>query len=408
MKKKNPIIGGCGVCDPHIHIFEEKAYLFASHDRAKDNNTWLMDDWQIWSSENLTSWQYESTVRPEEMYIGACDRCWAVDAAEKGGKYYYYFSNGNKEVGVAAAEHPYGPYRDMLGGPLLDENLTESRQYDPTVFVDPDDAKAYLIWGCTQGNGYYIAQLQENMISLAEKPRSILIDGKPARDDKSFLHKKNGIYYLSWGSFYAMSDCIYGPYRYGGSLGISEDHGSFFSWNGQDFCAFTIFDPSNYFRATGLCYIHYKDDGTMMADQMIAEYGVGQYDSNWNKIRPEWFMSGKNVRKVESFWGGFDIAGITEESELYYPNIYGTGDKKKIHFLVASKAENARIEMWDDKLKKKIGECPIKNTGGYENCGYQVFSCALNILIGEEKINLRLRFRDCGRDLIRIHWFRFT
>jgi len=34
---ENPIIPDQGVCDPHIHIFNNKAYLFASHDFAPTN-----------------------------------------------------------------------------------------------------------------------------------------------------------------------------------------------------------------------------------------------------------------------------------------------------------------------------------------------------------------------------------
>ena len=35
ISKKNPIIPRMGVCDPHIHIFENRAYLYASHDAAE-------------------------------------------------------------------------------------------------------------------------------------------------------------------------------------------------------------------------------------------------------------------------------------------------------------------------------------------------------------------------------------
>ena len=110
MKKNNPIIQGLGICDPHIHVFDNKAYLYASHDRSINNTTWLMDDWQIWSSKDLVIWEYETTFRPEETYIGKCDKCWAVDTAQRNGKYYYYFSNGNKDIGVAVADKPGGPY----------------------------------------------------------------------------------------------------------------------------------------------------------------------------------------------------------------------------------------------------------------------------------------------------------
>lgn len=321
MKKNNPIIPGLGVCDPHIHIFNEKAYLYASHDKSINNQTWLMDDWQIWSSEDLIEWKYENTFRPEDTYIGVSDRCWAVDAAQRNGKYYYYFSNGNKDIGVASADTPEGPFHDALGRPMLEESFTSTLQYDPTVFVDPDTDIPYLIWGCCEGDGYFIARLNEDMVSLAEEPRQIMIGEAYARDDKSFLHKKNGIYYLSWGSFYATSENVYGPYTYRGNLEISEDHGSFFSWNGQDFFAYTIFDPNNYYRATGICYIHYKENGEMTADQIIAEYGVGHYDSEWNKIQAEWYMHAKSVKR-RKMYGAVLTLGILMRKVNYITLIF--------------------------------------------------------------------------------------
>lgn len=408
MKKNNPIIPGKGVCDPHIHIFQDMAYLYASHDRSIDNQTWLMDDWQIWSSKDLVNWNFESTFRPEDTYIGVCDRCWAVDAAEREGRYYYYFSHANRDIGAAAAASPKGPFHDALGRPLLSEDFTSTRQYDPTVFVDPDSDIPYLIWGCAAGDGYYIARLNENMVSLAETPRQLRIDGGYARDDKSFLHKKNGIYYLSWGSNYATSESVYGPYRYRKTLGISEDHSSFFSWNGQDFCAFTIFDPNNFYRSAGICYIHYRKNGEMVADQMIAEYGVGVYDSDWNKIQAEWFMKGKNAEKKENIWGGFDVGSISEKSELVYPNIQGIRRKKKIHFLAASLNEESYIEIWDDKKGVEIGRCKVERTGAYDHCGYRVFGCELSDMSGKDILDLKLRFKGRGAEIMRIHWFKFT
>ena len=38
----------------------------------------------------------------------------------------------------------------------------------------------------------------------------------------------------------------------------------------------------------------------MVADQIIAEYGVGHYDSEWNKIQAEWYMQAKAVKKKEN------------------------------------------------------------------------------------------------------------
>lgn len=326
---KNPIIPKQGVCDPHIHIFEGKAYLYASHDRSIDNTTWLMEDWQIWSSPDLVDWRYEADVKPEMTYMGRSDRCWAVDVAERNGKYYYYFCNGNTDIGVAVSDSPSGPFSDALGRPLIPKGFTDALEYDPTVFVDPDTNIPYLVWGHYEDGGYSIARLNDNMISLAEKPRLIQIHGNPMPDDKNYLHKRKGIYYLSWGPFYATSEEIYGPYVYRGNLGITEDHGSFFSWRGQDFFAHTIFDPHRYFRSTGLCYIHYKENGEMRADRIAAEYGVGVYDGGWNKIQAEWFMQGIHIEKKENINDGFDVVVRDESSELVYPNIQNMRNKKK-------------------------------------------------------------------------------
>lgn len=413
MKKNNPVIPRLGICDPHIHIFNNRAYLYASHDRSIENKTWLMDDWQIWSSPDLVNWRFESDFNPKDTYIGTCERCWAVDAAKKNGQYYYYFSNGNDDIGVAVSKQPGGPFQDALKRPLLAKHATPSLQYDPTVFVDPDTDIAYLIWGCCTGDGYFIARLNENMISFAEEPRQIRIDDGFAKDDKSFLHKKNGIYYLSWGSFYATSDQIYGPYQFRGTLGVSEDHGSFFSWNGQDFYAYTIFDPGYYYRGTGICYIHYCENGEMRADQLIAEYGVGTYDSDWNKIQAEWYMRGAHIKKKENVWGNFDIAGITAQSSLSYPGIQNMAGKTQLHFFAASLSGDCTIEVWDERKGKKIGSCEIEKTGSYDHFGYRMFHCELNRKENEDVLDLRLRFtkKENGKDadeLLRLDWFKFT
>ena len=153
--------------------------------------------------------------------MGKSDQCWAVDCAERNGRYYYYFSDGNSRTGVAVADSPGGPFSDPLGKPLLDSSLTPTREYDPTVFRD-DDGEYYLAfggpaWAYGKDCGYFIAKLNEDMISLAETPRRIELDH--GGDDKASLNKFEGRYYLSYGGFYAVSDSVYGPYKYLGHTG---------------------------------------------------------------------------------------------------------------------------------------------------------------------------------------------
>ena len=327
--KKNPIIPGMGVCDPHIHVFGDRLYLYASHDAIPDARNFCMHDWQIWSSADAVTWELESTVHPEDFFMGPSDCCWAVDVAEKNGRYYYYFSNGSWQIGVAVADQPGGPFRDALGRPLLDGTVTTTREYDPTVFRD-DDGAYYLVfggpaWCYGEGCGYFIARLGEDMISLAETPKKIELDH--CGDDKASLNKFGGTYYLSYGGFYATADNVYGPYHFRGHTASTIDHSSFCAWNGQLFQAITVKEQTEMYRSSGLCYVHIKDNGELVTDPQIVEYGVGQYDSAWNRIEAEWYMRGENVRKVENkCLFGFCVA-CTEQATLYYPKIRNLSDK---------------------------------------------------------------------------------
>lgn len=84
-----------------------------------------------------------------------------------------------------------------------------------------DDGRAYMVYGTLN---YFVVRLGDDMISLAEPPRPVQSDknygpyGAGKTDYKPSLYKRNGIYYLSWSSFYAMATNVYGPYTYKSSV----------------------------------------------------------------------------------------------------------------------------------------------------------------------------------------------
>jgi Beta-xylosidase len=174
-----------------------------------------MYDWWIWSSEDLVNWNLKYTLDPRYMWTGPTKNCWAVDAASRNGKFYFYVSS-NWNTGVAVSESgPDGPYKDALNRALYSN-------YDPTVFIDDDENKTpYLI---TSEFPYEIAKLNNDMISLAEKPRKITHTSQSWNGDGGFIHKKNGLYYLNGhGSDYSTSSNIYGPYTYRGKVSLHLD-----------------------------------------------------------------------------------------------------------------------------------------------------------------------------------------
>lgn len=424
----NPIISNKGANDPHIHIFNGKAYLSASHDTSVGNGGFEMDDWWMWSSDDLVNWKLVSTLKPEDTYIGKpFSDCWATDIAYRNNKYYWYFSEGNERSGVVYSNSPSGPWIDPLGKPLLTSDLTPTHEYDMCVFKDIS-GDYYIIFGVWD---YYIAKLNEDMISLAEKPRKLEIknphgpynqDGKNKEkptDDKPFVHTYNGKYYLSWGCFYAMSDNLYGPYNYTGTImnassfaeGYAEPtwpngflqgrHGSFFEWNNQWY--FTYCDISQtgnrYFRDTFISYIHYKENGEM-ATIRVDGTGVGEYDANQGKIEAEDYFNAQEISKIELQTGGFAVDNIENNDFLYYPKIKGLNGKDHIEFTLMC-LKNATIEIRENSpIGKLLSTCQVQKNSSN---AFEKVTCSLPPLNNCE--NLCFVFKGEGKQLIQLDSF---
>ena len=355
----NPIIPNQGVNDPHIHVFDGKAYLYATHDKSAENTTFIMEDWWIWSSEDLVNWTQESVLKPEDTYIGkGFESAWATDAAEKNGKYYWYFSEANEQTGVVVGETPIGPWKDVLGKPLLTSDMTPTHEYDPGILKDGEDH--YIIFGAFN---YHIAKLNDDMVSLAEDPKPVTvgnakgpytesIEGPFAgkgTDDKPFLHKRNGTYYLSWGAFYATADNPYGPYIYRGEIlndasfqdgtesptwqhgYLQGRHGSFFEMHGQTYYAYCDISQTGnrYFRDTFISYIHYRQDGSIQPLRVDLT-GVGEYDAAKGKIEAEDFFKTEGFEKVELETGGFGVIPTRASASITFPNIRGLKNKSSL------------------------------------------------------------------------------
>jgi len=425
----NPLVPGIGLTDPHGTIYGDRAYIYATHDFSPDSKKFVTKDWWVWSSTDLVNWTQAGTLKPEETFLKRpSDECWAGFGASKNEKYYWYFSAGPTQVGVVMADTPIGPWRDPLGKPMIPKGLTDTEARDPDIMMD-DDRQAYMVYGTFK---YFIVRLNENMISLAETPRRVQLDhefgpyGAGKTDDKPSLHKRNGIYYLSWSSFYAMSTNVYGPYTFKGSVidqtdvapqfqmdgnrngGLRHDrHGNFFSWHSQWYYACNDKSQpgrSSHFRDCCLSYVHYRDNGEMAPIRLDA-IGVGQYDAAHPKIEAEDYFAMENARVKESPAGGFEIQNITNNSFLKYPHVKHLKPNNRISFRVSSanpKGGNILIHEGgpDGSI---LGHCSVPCTQGWEK--YQLVSCDLNNAAGTA--DLCLTFEGTG-ELMHLDWMTFS
>lgn len=231
----NPLVTNASIADPHIHIYDGTAYMYAGRDLSPTSTGFSMPDWHVWTSPDLVNWEHATTILPTQTYIGNSTECWAVDVARSadGSTFAFFFSHGGSDTGIMTATNPeLSDAKDALGRPLLAAskatppavhvtNLTRGA-YDPTVLVD-DDATTYICLGLRLGGSYIIARLEPSLVALAEEPRAIIVLPDPVTgaampgDDKSTLHKHLDKYYLSAGAWYATASSVYGPYTFRGS-----------------------------------------------------------------------------------------------------------------------------------------------------------------------------------------------
>ena len=305
---QNPIIRDQFSADPTARVFNNKVYLYPSHDikpPVGQRQDWFcMEDYHVFSSENLTDWTDHGVivtqnkvpwVRPNSYSM------WAPDCVEKNGKYYFYFPSAPKEgrggfgVGVAIADRPEGPY---IPEP---EPIKGVGGIDPCVLL-ASDGNAYLFWG----NGR-CAKLKPNMKELADdNPKSTVkfgnrememigvncLEGLPNRQAEGpFAFEANGWYYLTYPYVrnntevlgYAMSKNPMGPYEYKGLImpehenGCWTNHHSIINYKGQWYLFYhqNAFSPrDDKRRSVQIDKLFFNPDGTIQEVKKTMR-GVG-------------------------------------------------------------------------------------------------------------------------------------
>ncbi|MFD2744697.1 glycoside hydrolase family 43 protein [Sphingobacterium populi] len=251
------------MADPSAHVFEGRLYIYPSHDwesgkPENDNGDHFdMKDYHVFSMESVDGEviHHGEILRVEDV-PWAGRQLWDSDVAHKNGQYFLYFSMKDKtdifRIGVAISDRPSGPFKP-LGNPM-----DGSYSIDPCIFEDADN-QYYMYFGGIWGGQlqYYrnnklnadvnlplfheqalspkVARLSDDMLSMAEEPRDVLIldeTGQPLKQgdterrffEASWMHIYQGKYYFSYSTgdthllCYAVGDNPYGPFTYQGVI----------------------------------------------------------------------------------------------------------------------------------------------------------------------------------------------
>ncbi len=208
----NPFLPG-DFADPCIIQYNDTFYVYAT----------TGTDATVWYSADFTDWKLITLNWPTSMGI---PNMWAPAVTEgKDGRFYMYYSL-NSEIYAGVADHPKGPFRNLLPDEkpfIRDKEFFPPKIHtiDADCFID-DDGQAYLYWGSGWGfkDGVCaVGILDDDMCSFKENPVEITPDGY---FEAPHLFKRNNRYYLMYsdGIFYddtykvryAIADSPLGPF----------------------------------------------------------------------------------------------------------------------------------------------------------------------------------------------------
>ncbi len=206
---RNPVIEGFRA-DPEVLYSKQtgKYYIYPTTDGTPG---WGGHKFNVYSSDDLTNWKDEGTILDlkTDQVTWADGNAWAPCIEEKliDGKYKYFFyfsgnpvAGGGKQIGVAVADHPTGPFTDS-GRPMISKSpVGWGQEIDGDVFTDPVSGQSYFYWG----NGYMAgAKLNDDMISIDESTITVMTpEGGSLRDyayrEAPYVFYRNGLYYFLW------------------------------------------------------------------------------------------------------------------------------------------------------------------------------------------------------------------
>jgi hypothetical protein len=233
IREGNPLVKHMYTADPSARVFNERLYVYTSHD--EDTATYFnMQNWHVFSSKNLNDWTDHGPIFSLEKIEWANKWAWAPDAIERNGKYYFYYPVERAKIGVAVSDSPSGPFVDMLGKPLIDNTGQIEKigpePIDPALIVHND--QAYMYFGCRE---LRVVKLKDNMMEVDGDIMTVKING--AENDKEkdsrgwygegpWIFEREGKFYFmysnGWGKesslVYAIGDDPLGPFEFVGRV----------------------------------------------------------------------------------------------------------------------------------------------------------------------------------------------
>lgn len=221
-KSGNPVFEGW-YADPEGIVYDDTYWIYPTFSDRYE----LQTHFDCFSSKDLVNWTKHESILDTTEVKWAKRAMWAPSVISKDGKYYFFFGANDVHegevggIGVAVADRPEGPYKDLLGKPLINEIVNGAQPIDQFVFQD--NGTYYMYYGGWRHCN--LVKLKDDFTGLepfedGEIYKEVTPEGYV---EGPFMFKKNGKYYFMWSEggwtgpdysvAYAIADSPFGPFE---------------------------------------------------------------------------------------------------------------------------------------------------------------------------------------------------
>ncbi len=229
----NPIFPGW-YADPEGVLFNKKYWIYPTYSAPYNDQVFL----DAFSSPDLIQWTKHSRIIDTVQVSWAKRAMWAPAIIKKEKKYSLFFSANDIQkdtekggIGIAGSDKPEGPFKDLLGKPLIDKFHNGAQPIDQFVFQDKD-GQYYMIYGGWRHCN--IAKLKNDFTGFIPFEDGVTFKEITPKDyvEGPFMFAKNGKYYFMWSEggwtgpdysvAYAIADSPFGPFERIGKI-LAQD-----------------------------------------------------------------------------------------------------------------------------------------------------------------------------------------
>ncbi len=225
----NPIFEGW-YADPEAIVYDDLYWIFPTYSDLYEKQVFF----DCFSSPDLVNWTKHESILDTAEVKWAKIAMWAPGVIEKDGKYYFFFAANDIQnedeiggIGVAVGDRPEGPYKDLLGKPLINKIVNGAQPIDQFVFKE-NDSTYYMFYGGWRHCN--VVLLNNDFTGIRPFPDGELYKEVTPQDyvEGPFMFKKNGKYYFMWSEggwggpdykvAYAIADNPLGPFERIGTI----------------------------------------------------------------------------------------------------------------------------------------------------------------------------------------------